>query len=299
MKEDEKRDGNHIDDHYIQSKPISEDKSNKINTINTRTLRGLLWIQRHFLGNMLIPLLLFLGPGMRNMWKLDTVVPAVRSLILWSLTLLLNFGHCNVTVFLFSHLLLKSTMKGCGADHTVMLHTHSIFPPNVSAAASASTYYCYLSELIHKNSRMNHVMSLRIGCQFSSMFVRFLLMVLTDSYYAIHSEERILNDLEALASMSVALCVNQMDWNGLRCGRALAAITQLELTANPPRCSYQGSGPDLLSWKINWTKGWRRPGPKWTQWRQPEPCLWLQLNFYSVLFNPFYWKQWFFFFPRK
>lgn len=67
IKEDERRDGNHIDYHYIQSKPISEDKSNKINTINTRTLRGLLWIQRHFLGNMLIPLLLFLGPGMRNM----------------------------------------------------------------------------------------------------------------------------------------------------------------------------------------------------------------------------------------
>lgn len=118
-------------------------------------------------------------------------------------------------------------------------------------------------------------------------------MVLTDSYYPIHSEERILNDVEASASMSVALCVNQMDRNGLRCGRALAAITQLELTAN------SGSGPDLLSWKINWTKGWRRPGPKWTQWRQSEPCLWLQLNFYSVLFNPFYLKQRFFFFPRK
>lgn len=157
MKEDEERDGNHIDYHYIQSKPISEDKSNKINTINTRTLRGVLWIQRHFLGNMLIPLLLFLGPGMRNMWKLDSVVPAVRSLILWSLTLLLTFGHCNVTVFLFSHLLLKSMMKGCGADHM-----HSIFPRKVFPA----TYYCYLSELIHKNSRMNHVMSLRMAVNF-------------------------------------------------------------------------------------------------------------------------------------
>lgn len=66
MKEDERRDGNIVI--TSKAKPIqrqwplsgvSEDKSNKINTINTRTLRGLPWIQRHFLGNMLIPLLLF------------------------------------------------------------------------------------------------------------------------------------------------------------------------------------------------------------------------------------------------
>lgn len=135
---------------------------------------------------------------------------------------------------------------------------HAVFPPwNVSAQPQlpkiiVTAYYCYLSELIHKNSIMNHGLSLQMDVNFrvylsgfSGRCWQILIMRTT-------RKGRILNDLEALASRSVTQCVNQMEWNGLWCGRALAAITQqLDLTA----------GPDLLSWKIKRTKGWRQQGP--------------------------------------
>lgn len=40
-----------IDNNSVHVMVSVRTKSKKINTVNTKTFRGLLWIQRHFLGN--------------------------------------------------------------------------------------------------------------------------------------------------------------------------------------------------------------------------------------------------------